>query len=82
VALSSVYDFADPAAPTTLPSMSEQTGWDAEERVVDWDEMFGDVLPEQTGDDLVDRDTASTGGGGDAGRDEEFLANRPPHYED
>ena len=42
--------------------MSEHAGWDAEERVVDWDEMFGDVLPEQTGDDLVDRDPSSTGG--------------------
>ena len=26
--------------------MSEHSGWDADERVVDWDEMFGDLLPE------------------------------------
>ena len=69
--------------------MSEDAGWDAgsdAERVVDWDEMFGDVLPEQTGDDLVDRDPSSTGGGGagtlDDARVEEYLANKPPHYED
>lgn len=62
--------------------MSEHAGWDAEERLVDWDEVFGDVLPEQTGDDLADRDPASTGGSSDSARDEEFRANRPPHYED
>jgi hypothetical protein len=62
--------------------MSESTGWDAEERVVDWDEMFGDVLPEQTGDDLVDRDPFSTGSEADARRIQELLADRPPHYED
>jgi hypothetical protein len=67
--------------------MSEHAGWDAvpdSERVVDWDEMFGDVLPEQTGDDLVDRDPSSTGGGTavDGARLEEYLANKPPHYED
>ena len=40
--------------------MSENSGWDTDERVVDWDEMFGDVLPEQTTDDLGDRDPSST----------------------
>ncbi len=64
--------------------MSENTGWDAEERVVDWDEVFGDVLPEQTGDDLADRDPSSTAGSAEneALRIQELLADRPPHYED
>jgi hypothetical protein len=62
--------------------MSESTGWDAEERVVDWDEMFGDVLPEQTADDLADRDLARTGRGADDPRIQELLADRPPHYQD
>ena len=63
-------------------AMSEHAGWDAEERVVDLDEMFGDVLPEQTGDDLADRDTFSTGGSDDTARIAELIADRPPHYED
>ena len=62
--------------------MSESADWDAEARVVDWDEMFGDVLPEQTGDDLADRDPFATGGGSDEQRMRELLADRPPHYED
>ena len=62
--------------------MSENSGWDADERVVDWDEMFGDVLPEQTADDLDDRDPSSTSGAGDTARLLELLADRPPHYED
>lgn len=67
----------------TLEGMSENSGWDADERVVDWDELFGDVLPEQTTDDLGDRDPSSTSGaGGDTARLMELLADRPPHYED
>jgi hypothetical protein len=62
--------------------MSEHSGWDADERVVDWDELFGDVLPEQTMDDLGDRDPSSTSGTGDKARLMELLADRPPHYED
>ena len=62
--------------------MSENAGWDAEERVVDWDDVFGDVLPEQTGDDLADRDSSSTGAERDEFRIQELLADRPPHYED
>jgi hypothetical protein len=62
--------------------MSENAGWDAEARVVDWDDVFGDVLPEQTGDDLLDPDPSSTGAEQDALRIQELLADRPPHYED
>ena len=62
--------------------MTEHAGWDADERVVDWDEMFGDVLPEQTGDDLLDRDPSSTAGVTEAQRLSELLEDRPPHYED
>ena len=62
--------------------MSENSGWDADERVVDWDEMFGELLPEQTLDDLGDRDPSSTSPAGDAARLMELLADRPPHYED
>jgi hypothetical protein len=62
--------------------MSEHAGWDADERVVDWDEMFGEVLPEQTADDLADRDPFRTGAGGDADRTADLMADRPPHYED
>jgi hypothetical protein len=62
--------------------MSENSGWDADERVVDWDEMFGDLLPEQTLDDLGDRDPSSTSPAGDTARLMELLADRPPHYED
>ncbi|OLE20535.1 MAG: hypothetical protein AUG49_24815 [Catenulispora sp. 13_1_20CM_3_70_7] len=65
--------------------MSENSGWDADERVVDWDEMFGDVLPEQTVDDLEeqrDRDPSSTAGPGELARLLELMADRPPHYED
>lgn len=62
--------------------MSENSGWDADERVVDWDEMFGDVLPEQTEDDLGDRDPSATTGAGDKARILELMADRPPHYED
>lgn len=62
--------------------MSENSGWDADERVVDWDEMFGDVLPEQTDDDLGDRDPSSTSGAGDKARLLELMADKPPHYED
>lgn len=62
--------------------MSENSGWDADERVVDWDELFGDVLPEQTLDDLGDRDPSSTSAAGETARLTEMLADRPPHYED
>ena len=62
--------------------MSENSGWDADERVVDWDEMFGDALPEQTTDDLDDRDPSSTSRTGDTARLMDLLADRPPHYED
>jgi hypothetical protein len=62
--------------------MSEQSGWDADERVVDWDEMFGDLLPEQTSDDLDNRDPSSTSPAGDTSRLMELMADRPPHYED
>jgi len=62
--------------------MSEHSGWDADERVVDSDEMFGDLLPEQTSDDLGDRDPSSTSSAGDTTRLMELLADRPPHYED
>ncbi len=67
---------------STLDAMSENSGWDADERVVDWDELFGEVLPEQTTDDLGDRDPSSTSGAGDTARLMELLADRPPHYED
>jgi hypothetical protein len=62
--------------------MSENSGWDADERVVDWDEMFGEVLPEQTVDDLGDRDPSSTSSAAGTARLMELLADRPPHYED
>jgi hypothetical protein len=62
--------------------MSENSGWDADERVVDWDEMFGELLPEQTEDDLGDRDPSSTSAAGDTTRLLELMADRPPHYED
>jgi hypothetical protein len=62
--------------------MSEHSGWDADERVVDWDEMFGDLLPEQTSDDLDNRDPSTTSPAGDTARLMELLADRPPHYED
>jgi hypothetical protein len=66
----------------TLEGMSEHSGWDADERVVDWDEMFGDLLPEQTSDDLDNRDPSTTSPAGDTARLMELLADRPPHYED
>jgi hypothetical protein len=40
------------------------------------------VLPEQTGDDLADRDPSSTAAERDDFRIQELLADRPPHYED
>jgi len=67
---------------STLGGMSENSGWDADERVVDWDELFGEVLPEQTMDDLGDRDPSSTSAAGDTARLMELMADRPPHYED
>ena len=71
-----------PNAVSYTGGMSENTGWDAEARVVDWDDVFGDVLPEQTGDDLLDRDPSSTDAERDERRVQELLADRPPHYED
>lgn len=65
-----------------MGGMSEHAGWDADERVVDWDEMFGEVLPEQTADDLADRDPFRTGSAGDDARMAELMSDRPPHYED
>lgn len=39
------------------------------------DEVFGDVLPVTTSDERDDRDAAP------AGRDEQLLADRPPHHD-
>ena len=44
--------------------------------------MFGDLLPEQTSDDLDNRDPSSTSPAGDTARLMELMADRPPHYED
>ena len=43
------------------------------------DDVFGDVLPEVTRDEVGDDPAESVG---ESGRDEWLRANRPPHHDD
>ena len=43
-------------------------------------DVFGDVLPDQTGDERADGADWRTGEGGDAERDEDLRRDVPPHY--
>jgi hypothetical protein len=44
------------------------------------DEVFGDVLPDATRDDVRDREPDESDGGGATRREDELRRNVPPHH--
>jgi len=57
--------------------MAEPTDRERRDRERRLDDVFGDVLPSVTGDELPDGDRGDSTDPGD----DELLANRPPHHD-